>query len=103
MEKVESIVERAGTDDVERVCRDYLAPLVEADGGEMYLVSVSPDDVHIHLAGTCAGCPGSTFTGDQMMTPVILGVAPKAKVRVTTGWLVPDGAKRVGAGESKKK
>jgi Fe-S cluster biogenesis protein NfuA len=85
-------VER-GYDEVEKLCREILSPLVRADGGEMYLVAVSADDVHIHLAGTCAGCPGAQMTRDRMIVPLLHTAAPKLNVRVTTGWKVPEGAK----------
>ncbi|MEO6419889.1 MAG: NifU family protein [Polyangiaceae bacterium] len=79
-----------------KVCRDVLGPLVKADGGVLYLVSVSPEDVHIHLAGTCAGCPGAAITRDRMLEPAIASLLPKAKLRVTTGWRVPEGAEKFG-------
>ena len=53
-------VDNSVRDQIERVCREVLAPIVKADGGEMYLVRWDGDDVHVHLAGACAGCPGSS-------------------------------------------
>jgi Fe-S cluster biogenesis protein NfuA len=88
------------TDPVAKLCREVLAPIVEADGGEMYLVAASAEDIHIHLAGTCSGCPGATLTGDRILAPALAVVARNAKLRVTTGWRVPEGAKRV---ETEKK
>jgi Fe-S cluster biogenesis protein NfuA len=82
-------------DMVFRACREQLAPLVHADGGEIYLVAATPDDVHIHLSGTCAGCPGANMTRDRLVQPAVQALFPKAQVRVTTGWRVPDGARRV--------
>ncbi len=82
-------------DSVAKVCREVLAPLVRADGGILYLVEVGTDDVHIHLSGTCAGCPGANLTRDRMIEPAVRTVAPKAKVRVTTGWRVPAGAEEI--------
>ena len=76
-----------------KLCKEVLAPLVEADGGEMYLVSATAEDIHIHLAGTCSGCPGATFTGDKILAPALQSALPKAKVKVTTGWRIPEGAK----------
>lgn len=81
--------------DVTRALAELAVALVEADGGELYLVSASADDVHIHLTGTCAGCPGSTMTRERLLEPTVRGVAPKATVKVTTGWRVPDGAKKI--------
>lgn len=74
---------------------DFAVPLVKADGGEVYVVSATAEDVHVHLAGTCAGCPGATMTRERLLEPTVHGVAPKATVKVTTGWRVPEGAKKV--------
>ncbi len=78
-----------------RACRDQLAPLVRADGGVLYVVAASTDDVHLHLAGTCAGCPGATMTRDRLISPAVKAILPKAQLRVTTGWRVPEGARKV--------
>jgi Fe-S cluster biogenesis protein NfuA len=82
-----------GIEELLRVCRDVLAPLVAADGGVMYLVKAVGDDVHLHLTGTCAGCPGASLTRDGVIAPVVRTVRPKARVVVTTGFRVPEGAK----------
>ena len=78
-----------------RACREQLAPLVRADGGELYVVTVSAEDVHLHLAGTCAGCPGATMTRDRLVQPALQALLPKAQIRLTTGWRVPEGAQRI--------
>ncbi len=78
-----------------RACRDQLAPLVRADGGVLYLVAATLDDVHLHLSGTCAGCPGATMTRDRLLAPAVKALLPKAQLRVTTGWRVPEGARKV--------
>ena len=75
--------------------RDIIAPLVRADGGHLYLLSVTRDEVHVHLTGTCAGCPGASTTRDKMMQPILSSVAPNIQIRLTTGWSVPDGAKEL--------
>lgn len=81
---------------IAKVCREILAPIVKTDGGEMYLVRFDGDDVHIHLSGTCAGCPGSSITGDKVILPVIRTAAPKVRVIVTTGIRIPEGAEKLG-------
>ena len=74
---------------------EFVTALVKADGGEIYLVSATSDEVHLHLTGTCAGCPGATMTRERLLEPAVRGAAPKALVKVTTGWRVPEGARRV--------
>ena len=81
---------------VMKALAEFVVALVRADGGEIYIVSATSDDVHLHLTGTCAGCPGATMTRERLLEPAVHGAAPKATVRVTTGWRVPEGARRVG-------
>lgn len=90
-----SVADQGTYETVERLCRDLFAPFVHADGGVIYLVSATPDDVHLHLAGACAGCPGSSFTRDRILEPVFAQQVPKAKLRVTTGYRIPEGAKKI--------
>jgi Fe-S cluster biogenesis protein NfuA len=85
----------AAKDQILKMCREILAPLVRADGGEMYLVEVGSEEVHVHLAGTCAGCPGASLTRDRLLEPAFASVAPKLTLKVTTGWIVPQGAEKV--------
>jgi Fe-S cluster biogenesis protein NfuA len=80
---------------LERICREILAPLVRADGGEMYVVRFDGDDVHIHLGGVCAGCPGASLTSEKVILPALRAAAPKVRVVLTTGIHAPAGASRV--------
>ncbi len=82
-------------DAVVKLCHDVLAPLVAADGGVMHIVKTTADEVHLHLTGTCAGCPGASLTRDAVIAPAVRTVAPKARVVVTTGPRVPEGAKKI--------
>jgi Fe-S cluster biogenesis protein NfuA len=82
-------------DQIAKICREILAPIVKTDGGELYLVRLDGDDVYIHLAGTCAGCPGASLTGDKVILPALRTAAPKARVFVTTGVKIPEGAEKL--------
>jgi Fe-S cluster biogenesis protein NfuA len=62
----------------------------------MFLVRFEGDDVHIHLAGNCAGCPGASLTSDKVILPALRTAAPKVRVVVTTGFKVPEGAEKLG-------
>jgi Fe-S cluster biogenesis protein NfuA len=86
--------------EIERICAEVLSPLVEGDGGQLWLVSAGPTAIHLHLSGTCAGCPGATLTHEHFIAPAFRVVAPTTPVRTTTGALVPDGARRMRAGSS---
>ena len=78
-----------------RLCEDVLAPLVQADGGDMFLVHVTEASVVLHLAGTCSGCPGATLTSRSIIEPAVRALSPHARVTVTTGAKIPAGARRV--------
>jgi Fe-S cluster biogenesis protein NfuA len=85
----------ASIDQLLKVCREVIAPLVRVDGGEVYIVAVEPDQLTLHLAGTCAGCPGATLTTHGVIEPAVHAVAPSARVVVTSGIRVPEGASLV--------
>ncbi|MEP7121409.1 MAG: NifU family protein [Byssovorax sp.] len=85
----------ASIDQLLKVCRDVIAPLVKADGGELFIVAVEADHVTLHLAGTCAGCPGAVLTARGIIEPAVHAVAPTARVVVTNGAKIPEGASPV--------
>jgi Fe-S cluster biogenesis protein NfuA len=78
------------------VCREVVAPLVRADGGEVYLVEAQANTITLHLAGTCAGCPGARITAASVIEPAIRAVDPSVRVTVTAGILVPPRAVPIG-------
>lgn len=42
---------------------DLIRPAVQADGGDVELVEITPDNlVRIRLHGACVGCPSSSVT-----------------------------------------
>lgn len=75
--------------------REIAAPLIEADGGELYLVSATSDEIKLHLAGSCSGCPGAALTTRGVIEPTLRSVHPQVRVGVTTGYLIPQGATRL--------
>jgi rhodanese-related sulfurtransferase/Fe-S cluster biogenesis protein NfuA/glutaredoxin len=44
---------------------DECRPLVQADGGDIELLDVTSDTVHLQLTGNCIGCPSSQATLKQ--------------------------------------
>lgn len=85
----------APKDEIIRLVKEVLAPLVHADGGELYLVSADDSGVALHLAGRFSGCPGNTLTRRRVLEPLIASAAPGVTLTMTTGPLVPKGAQRV--------
>lgn len=49
----------------------YVAPLVEADGGTITLVSTAEDEVVVSLEGACLGCPARAITRDSVIAPLL--------------------------------
>lgn len=86
----------ATIDQLLKVCREVIAPLIRADGGELYVVAVEPDHLTLHLAGVCSGCPGAVLTSRGVIEPAVHAIAPSARVVVTNGVRVPEGASIVG-------
>ena len=78
-----------------KVCSDIIAPLVHADGGELFVVSIEDASIALHLAGKCAGCPGATLTTAAIIEPAIHAIAPFMRVVVTAGFQIPEGATAV--------
>jgi Fe-S cluster biogenesis protein NfuA len=85
----------ATIDQLLKLTRDVIAPLIRADGGEVYIVAVEADHLTLHLAGMCAGCPGANLTTRSVIEPAVHAIAPSARLVVTSGIRVPEGASLV--------
>ena len=81
--------------EIRKILEQVLAPLVEADGGQLYVLKLEEEQVELHLAGRFAGCPGNEVVARRIIGPAISAVAPDAVCVVTSGALVPEGATRV--------
>jgi Fe-S cluster biogenesis protein NfuA len=100
------VVKRRGTfnpmgqpDDAVLQCLErVLGPLVRGDGGSLYVVEATPQRVVLHLGGRFSGCPGNALVTRRLITPLVQRVAPGAQVTVTSGQLLPSGARLIGAG-----
>lgn len=77
------------------VVRELVAPLIRADGGEIYIVSVDDGAVALHVTGRYAGCPGNTLARRRVIEPLIIKRVPGARVSLSSGPLLPKGAERV--------
>jgi Fe-S cluster biogenesis protein NfuA len=82
-------VDERTKEQIERICREVVGPLVKTDGGELHIVRFEGDDVHIHLSGACAGCPGAALTGNGIILAALRSAAPKVRLILTTGVRVP--------------
>ncbi len=79
-------------EDLVRVVRDVLGPLIRADQGVLYLVEVTERSVALHLGGRYSGCAGNTLTRRRVLEPALQTVAPGVELVITSGAIVPEGA-----------
>lgn len=75
--------------------RRVLAPLIEADQGQLFWVSGSETQLRLHLAGKFSGCPGTALITEQIIQPVVRSLCPACELIVTTGALIPPQAERL--------
>lgn len=76
---------------------NILAPMIESDKGELFLVSATDQHIVLHLRGKFAGCPGNGLVAEHIITPLVRAVLPGARVDVTSGAILPDGATKISA------
>jgi Fe-S cluster biogenesis protein NfuA len=81
-----------------RTLREIIAPLVEADGGVVYLVR-REGGLRVHLAGACGGCPGIRTTASDVIEPALRAAGHRGELEITAGWIIPEGAERIAAEE----
>ncbi len=58
---------------------DKIRPSLEADGGNVELVSVKDGVVTVKLTGACAGCPMSTLTLQNGIERILKQEIPEVK------------------------
>ncbi|HEX6272691.1 MAG TPA: NifU family protein [Polyangiaceae bacterium] len=75
--------------------REIVAPLVRADGGDVYLVKAGERSLSLHLSGRFSGCPGNTLLRRRIIEPLLAARFPGLELEMTSGPLVPSGAERI--------
>jgi len=84
---------------VRELLTSVIAPLVERDGAELYLVKAEANEVVVHFAGTYAGCPGVATVTKNIIVPILHALAPDVHVTANSGLPVPKGAERLTNGK----
>jgi Fe-S cluster biogenesis protein NfuA len=77
------------------VCQQVLAPIIEADAGELYVVDVTDDSLTLHLGGMCSGCPGLSATVRSVIEPALRSLPGQVALKVSSGPRLPQGAIRI--------
>jgi Fe-S cluster biogenesis protein NfuA len=76
------------------IVREIVGPLVRADAGKLYVVSVGEHSLALHLAGRFSGCPGNTLAKRRVIEP-LLARFPDLRIEISSGPLLPEGAELV--------
>ena len=58
---------------------DMVRPRLQADGGDVELISVDDGVVKVRLTGACGGCPMATMTLKQGIERVLKSEIPEIK------------------------
>lgn len=77
------------------IVREVVGPLVRADAGQVYLVSVGERSLVLHLTGRFSGCPGNTLAKRRIIEPLLASRFPELRVEISSGPLLPEGAELV--------
>jgi Fe-S cluster biogenesis protein NfuA len=56
---------------------DKVRPLIQSDGGEVWLVRVEGCTAFVQMLGACGGCPASTMTLKGAIEAVVCGDVPE--------------------------
>lgn len=56
---------------------DEIKPRIQADGGDIEVVSIEKGIVKVRLSGACAGCPMSTLTLKQGVEAFVKSKVPE--------------------------
>lgn len=56
---------------------DKVRPVIQADGGEVWLVRVDGPTAFVQMLGACGGCPASTMTLKGAIEAVVCSDVPE--------------------------
>jgi Fe-S cluster biogenesis protein NfuA len=76
----EIMIQTAGGESIEdRVNRalDKVRPLIQSDGGEVWLIRVDGSTAYVQMLGACGGCPASNVTLKGAIEAVVTADVPE--------------------------
>jgi len=56
---------------------DKVRPIIQGDGGEVWLVRVDGPTAYVQMLGACGGCPASTMTLKGAIEAVVCSEVPE--------------------------
>ncbi len=66
-------------DEKVKAALDQIRPALQADGGDVELVSVNNGTVSVKLTGACGGCPMATMTLKKGIEKILKERVPEVK------------------------
>ncbi len=69
--KVASVEERVNA------ALDKVRPLIQGDGGDVWLVRIEGETAFVQMLGACGGCPASTMTLKGAIEAVVCSDVPE--------------------------
>lgn len=74
------MIQAVGEETIEaRVNRalDKVRPMIQADGGEVWLIKVEGSTAYVQMLGACGGCPASNMTLKGAIEAVVTADVPE--------------------------
>ncbi|HEX8806479.1 MAG TPA: NifU family protein [Candidatus Aquilonibacter sp.] len=59
---------------------DKVRPLIQADGGEVWLIRVDGQTAYVQMLGACGGCAASTMTLKGAIEAVVRADVPEIEI-----------------------
>lgn len=66
-------------DNVEKIVGERIRPFLQADGGDIEVLSVEDGVVKVRLRGACHGCPGAMMTLKAGVERILKEECPEVK------------------------
>jgi Fe-S cluster biogenesis protein NfuA len=76
---IKYIVRRTKMDEKVKAALDQIRPALQADGGDVELVSIKDGTVSVKLTGACGGCPMATMTLKRGIEKLLKERVPEVK------------------------
>ena len=56
---------------------DKVRPMIQGDGGDVWLIKVEDGTAYVQMLGACGGCPASTMTLKGAIEAVVVADVPE--------------------------
>jgi Fe-S cluster biogenesis protein NfuA len=56
---------------------DKVRPMIQGDGGDVWLIKIEDETAYVQMLGACGGCPASTMTLKGAIEAVVVADVPE--------------------------